>query len=138
VDGLYGLANLYNQRLHLCRFPCDITTGQRELARLRQIDPPFDSNVVPANPIESIAPDDLVTAYHFLLRATFTLMSDQITLTVPYLAAFHVLSNVRFAFIELAPDITDIGFNMTVINETNFKAVLQMLSALVISQYTRH
>jgi hypothetical protein len=140
MEGLYATLDALKNKMHLCHFPFGTLACHAELARLRRIDPPVITDIVPPNPIGTIAPHNLLDAYHFLMRAASAIISDNLNYATPYLMAFSTLAAVRFACIELMADQTGINIKMTVIDENNLslsqgrRAITAMLRPIT----TRH
>jgi len=106
MDGLFGFVDLRDLETRTCQFPYNAAQTEQLIHRLRHIDPPIDEEVVPNIPIASIAVEDRLVAYHFLLRSIWFMMSRDEPLIVdalPYLMAFSSLAKIRFAYIECEP-----------------------------------
>jgi len=117
MEGLFGFIDLRDMETRTCQFPYDAAQTEQLIQHLRDIDPPIDEEVVPNIPIASIAPEDRLLAYHFLLRSIWFMLSRDeplIVETLPYLMAFSSLAKMRFACIECEP--TDNGITVRVSN----------------------
>ena len=75
MDGLFGFIDLRDMETRTCQFRYDTPQTEQLIHHLRQIDPPIDEYVVPNIPIASIAAEDRLLAYHFLLRSIWFMMS---------------------------------------------------------------
>lgn len=138
MEGLYATQDMVSRQIQLCAFPFGSTACRKELERLKRIDPPLFDDIVPMHPIESIHPNDRATAYHFLLRAAFGLLQGYKNVAIPYLMAFSVLSNVRFAYIQMALEPSGVDINMTVLDETDFAHARQHFMMMVPGNGTHH
>lgn len=101
---------------------------------MRQQDPPYADCDAPEFPLPSIAPEDQIIAYHFLVRATFSMLMTTTALTAhatPYLMAFSTLARVRFAHVSVTMDDAGLSILPTPIQETDFATVKQMFQEMV-------
>ena len=138
MEGLYATQDMVSRRVQLCAFPFGSTACRKELERLRRVDTPRLDDIVQMNPIESIPLHDRPAAYHFLLRATFMLLDARKNEATPYLMAFSLLSNVRFAYIQMRPEPTGMDINMTVLDEIDFAHARQKMLTMAPGNGTHH
>lgn len=132
-DGLYGFAYTNTDIVRTCRFPYGSAQCRKTLARLRRTDPPDADCGIPEVPIGTIAAEDRIVAYHFLVRATFWMLRTTIPQTAkatPYLMAFSTLSQVRFACVAMHATPEGVSILPTQIAETDITKVQSMFQTI--------
>lgn len=132
-DGLYAFTNADTHVFRTCRFPFGSAQCKRTLTRLRRQDPPYSDCDAPDVPLASIAPDDRVVAYHFLVRATFFMLVSTTALptkAIPYLMAFSTLAQIRFAYVSMSANDSGLIILPTPIQETDFMKVKRIFEGL--------
>ena len=126
MDGLFGFVDLCDMESRTCQFPYDSAECDRVVRHLREIDPPIDEHVIPRVPLQSIAPEDRLLAYHFLLRAIWFMLFREEPLrdeAMPYLVAFSTIAKIRFACIECDPEFDGLSVRVNVLNYTDINIV---------------